>query len=246
MVSRSIWFTNIDFSPDDDYHKVAATFGYDVLHAALIAVELLSPEKWGVHDDGRIMQVNSLALTSPRAVRALANIGNTHASTLAYLKSLPAFCLSNATAELAKSLGFDVRDAASKTAGDLGRFIAKQEVVSPVLFPCGNQRRDELPDTLRSAGLEVLEVVTYQSQALDANAAGHLVHSIMAAKPEVCVLFSPSGARELARLFDSRFISTMKVVAIGPTTASEMKKLGLNCAHVCEAPNADSLRVVLS
>lgn len=84
---------------------------------------------------------------------------------------------------------------------------------SPVLFPCGDPRRDELPASLRAAGVEVDEVICYRTVVASTREAREAVHDATAV-----VVASPTVAELLARTCAPEHRPLL--VAAGPTTAA--------------------------
>lgn len=99
-----------------------------------------------------------------------------------------------------------------------------------VVFFCGNQRREELPDLLQKQNIKVNEIIVYETietpVKIDKQYNGIL-------------FFSPSAARSF---FSINNISTDTVLfAIGTTTAVELRKLSNNKILVGEHPNKEQL-----
>ncbi|HWN19593.1 MAG TPA: uroporphyrinogen-III synthase [Gemmatimonadales bacterium] len=107
-------------------------------------------------------------------------------------------------------------------------------VGGPVLFPCGDSRRDELPERLRSQGIEVEEVVCYRS-VLASESVAHAA----AARGTMLVVASPTVANLLVRACppDAR----PDLLAVGPTTAASARAAGWLPAAVASSPTAGAL-----
>ena len=126
-------------------------------------------------------------------------------------------------------------DAAMLGAGEaLARAMVAARVGGPVLFPCGDSRRDELLQRLRSHGITVDEVVCYRS-VLASESAAHAA----AARGTVLVVASPSVADLLVRACppDAR----PDLLAVGPTTAASARASGWSPAAVASKPSAEAL-----
>ena len=109
----------------------------------------------------------------------------------------------------------------------------------PVLFPCGDLRRDELPARLRECGVVVEEVVCYRSVL-----AGEDEARRAAARADVLVVASPSVAGLLARACPPG--ERPALVAVGPTTADAARALGWPPASVATSPTAQSLAAAVA
>jgi uroporphyrinogen-III synthase len=119
-------------------------------------------------------------------------------------------------------------------AGALARAMLDAQVSGPVLFPCGDIRRDELPAQLRSHGIAVDEVVCYRS-VLASESAAHAA----AARGTMVVVASPTVADLLVRACppDAR----PDLLAVGPTTAASARASGWLPAAVASSPSAEAL-----
>jgi uroporphyrinogen-III synthase len=128
-------------------------------------------------------------------------------------------------------------------AGALARAMVEAGVRGPVLFPCGEIRRDELPARLRDDEIEVEEVVCYRSVL-----AGEREARLAAERGQVVVVASPSVADLLARSCPGA--SRPALLAVGPTTAAAARASGWPPAGVAARPTAEALaagvRTILS
>jgi uroporphyrinogen-III synthase len=108
--------------------------------------------------------------------------------------------------------------------------MLEAKVSSPVLFPCGETRRRELPDFLRRNGIQVDEVVCYRSVLADVSAA----HAA-AKRATVIIVASPSVATLLASACPAD--SRPELIAVGPTTAAAARALGWSPTAVAANPS---------
>ena len=123
-------------------------------------------------------------------------------------------------------------------AGILARIIVQEMVSGPVLFPCGDLRRDELPTDLRKHGIHVDEVVCYRSVLADESQA-----RTAAARSTVLVVASPSVADLLARACPSA--ARPELLAVGPTTAASARAAGWFPAAVANEPTVRALSTAI-
>jgi uroporphyrinogen-III synthase len=107
-------------------------------------------------------------------------------------------------------------------------------IAGPVLFPCGEIRRDELPTRLRQEGVEVDEVVCYRSVIASDDAAREAVR-----RAGILIVASPSVAELLARASTST--ARPSLLAVGPTTAAAARAAGWQPAAVADHPDVDAL-----
>lgn len=199
------------------------------------------PDDWArldeaLHHKGRY---GSLALTSPRAAAAVAD--RIRAGGISWVGHTPrVWAVGAATVEALQGVVGPVQGNFPEAHADLGAAERLAQVMlsagaaDPVLFPCGENRRDELPSILRANGLVVDEVICYRmllasaEQARDAIAGASMV---LVASPSVLQLLveaCPASARPA-------------LIAIGPTTAAAARSAGWQPAAVPTAPSTPAL-----
>ena len=181
-----------------------------------------------------LAQYEAVVFTSPRS----AVVFGERASAGAGARSVWA-----AGAGTARALGSTfgpVRLPDERLAGEQGAAAAlvsamtEAGVRGPVLFPCGDLRRDELPARLRERGIPVHEVVCYRSVL-----AGEEEARRAAARATVLVVASPSVATLLAGACAPA--GRPLLVAAGPTTADAARAHGWPPAAVASAPTTEAL-----
>ena len=199
------------------------------------------PEDWARMDEAlnHRDRYGSLALTSPRAAAAVAN--RIRACAISWVGHTPrVWVVGAATAEaLQGTLGsvqgsFPEPNAGLGAAEQLGRVMLSAGAAGPVLFPCGENRRDELPAILRSNGLVVDEVICYRmvlASHEEARAAVSGASIVLVASPSVVQLVveaCPASTRPA-------------LIAIGPTTAAAARSAGWQPAAIPSAPSTPAL-----
>jgi len=141
------------------------------------------------------------------------------------------YSIGTATARLVKAYFGEERltGTASDTAS-LAALIAADRFTDEVIFFCGDQRRDELPDILRQNDIEVNEIVVYQTIATP--------HKIQ--KDYFGILFfSPSAVQSF---FSKNKVTDRTILfAIGNTTANEIKKYSNNKIIISDEPGKENL-----
>jgi uroporphyrinogen-III synthase len=185
-----------------------------------------------------LTRFGALAFTSPRSARAFADRWATLGATAPHPGSVWAAGAGTADA-LGDGLGPirrpDERDVGkSGAARALAEAMVAAGVRGPVLFPCGDHRRDELPARLRDAGMEVVEVVGYRTVL-----AGEVDARRAAERAQVLVVASPSVADLLARACPPG--ARPALLAVGPTTAAAARGSGWPPAAVAARPTAAAL-----
>ncbi len=193
----------------------------------------------------RLNGFGTIAFTSRRAAKAFLARWRARGKSWNDGNGMPAvWAVGPATAaELAGELGpVRVPDGAGSSstgaAENLGRSMIQESVNGPVLFPCGDARRDELPQILQENGVEVQEVVCYRSVLADESEA-----RTAAATGSVLVVASPSVADLLARACPRG--TRPELLAVGPTTAASARAAGWSPAAVANEPTTRALSAAI-
>jgi uroporphyrinogen-III synthase len=179
----------------------------------------------------------SIALTSPRAARAFAERIRTRKPMLAFKERPRVWASGTSTAEPLEDILGPVRLAPEKAVGTAGagralaRAMLEAGARGPVLFPCGEAHREELPAELRAAGLVVEEVDCYRSLLASETQA-----RAAAQQGNVIVVSSPKVADLLARSCPGS--ERPELLAVGPTTAESARAGGWSPAAVAPEPTA--------
>ena len=194
------------------------------------------PLDWGPMDHAiaELGRYEAVAVTSPRAARALAERleePRTHP---------PVWAAGPGTATALGSVPGPVQAPSEDAVGRFGAAAALSRAMlgagirGPVLFPCGELRRDELPARLRAEGIEVTEVICYRSVL-----AGEAAARNAAERARVLVVASPSVADLLARACPPG--TRPALLAVGPTTAAAARASGWPPAAVARRPAVEAL-----
>jgi uroporphyrinogen III methyltransferase / synthase len=183
-----------------------------------------APADWGELDAAlaRLDRFESVALTSPRAARAVADRMRLRRKEAKHRPFALVWATGKATADALGDVLGPVQlppPSAGSPAAALARAMLEGGCHGPVLFPCGEDRREELPEILRAALCPVEEVICYRSvpasRAEAATAAG---------RAGILVVASPSVMKLLAESCPPA--RRPQLVAIGPTTATAAHSLG--------------------
>ena len=196
------------------------------------------PVDAAVRDLGRYAAV---AFTSPRSARAFAErvaaLGGAVAATEAWAAGAgTAQALGDALGEVHRPDEAEVgkRGAAAALGTALSAALLATRSSNPVLFPCGDIRRDELPGRLRDDGIAVEEVVCYRSVLAGESEARRAIQ-----RAQIIVVASPSVADLLARVCPLGVRPAM--LAVGPTTAAAARSSGWPPAGVAKRPTTEAL-----
>lgn len=185
-----------------------------------------------------LRRFEALAFTSPRSAGAFA--GRAAARGVEASGVAAIWAAGTGTAQALGSWARGVRRPDDRAVGERGAAAALAAALlaagvrGPVLFPCGDIRRDELPARLRDDDVAVEEVVCYRSVLAvesDARRAAELGRVIVVASPSVANLLAracPPGARPA-------------LLAVGPTTAAAARASGWPPAAVATRPTTEAL-----
>ena len=170
------------------------------------------------------LQSHFVVFTSINSVKAV--------QTLITLKpSWKIFCIAHKTKELVENiLGTNsIIDTAFDGAALAERIIANGSV-KKVIFFCGNQRRDELPEKLKKHGIEVEEITVYKTIEKP---------TFISKKYDGFLFFSPSAIRSFFSV--NTIEHPAQIFVIGNTTANEFKKYSHLPVIISEQPLAENL-----
>jgi len=206
-------------------------------------LSFLPPTDWAPMDRALrdLSRYDALAFTSPRAATAFIGRYREMAPGARRSDALPPVwsCGPGTSAALAPLTGAMHRASEDETgrigaAAALAAAMLEAGVAGPVLFPCGEIRRDELPARLRHEGVEVDEVVCYRAVLANedlARAAAERAAILVVASPRVADLLGrvvPSGGRPA-------------MLAVGPTTAAAARASGWLPSGVAAGPDVESM-----
>jgi uroporphyrinogen-III synthase len=141
------------------------------------------------------------------------------------------YCLGNTTNKLVgKYFGSQKIAGTANDAVSLAELIIGDGLTTEVIFFCGDQRRDELPDILREEDIDVTEVVVYQTIPVQHKVEKEY-HGIL--------FFSPSAVQSFFR--HNKLPATTVLFAIGNTTANEISKYSKNKIITGNEPGKSNL-----
>jgi uroporphyrinogen-III synthase len=205
------------------------------------------PSDWGQLDEAlnAPQRYPTLALTSPRAAMAVAQRVRACNLNWAEGKSPQVWAVGPATAKPLRDLVGVVQQPSSSSepeqgaAARLAHAMLAANAAGPVLFPCGDPRREELSEILRAHGVRVEEVVCYRALLATPEQAGAAL-----AGADLVVVASPAVLQLLAKCCPPS--RRPPLVAIGPTTASAARDAGWEPAAVPETPSTSALASAIS
>ena len=113
-----------------------------------------------------------------------------------------------------------------------------------ILLPRSEQARRDLPEALKTAGAEVIEVVAYHTRGVGA-VDPEVLRAVRAGDVDVISFFSPSAVDNLrADLGHERFAdlkARVALAAVGPVTAAALRNAGAPVAIVAPLATAESM-----
>ena len=141
------------------------------------------------------------------------------------------YCIGTATCKLvAENFGEEKIAGTADSAAELAEVIAEDRFIDTIIFFCGDQRRDELPEILRQNDIEVNEITVYQTIQVP--------HKIT--RPYHGILFfSPSAVESFFKI--NTIADQTILFAIGNTTATAIKKFTSNKIIISPEPGKENL-----
>ena len=175
--------------------------------------------------ENALLKSAAVVFTSMNAVEAVANELDGHQPDWRI------YSIGNTTRQLVKKyFGEEAIAGTAESAAELAELIVEEDNSDDIFFFCGEQRRDELPDILRSNDIDVNEIVVYQTIQVK-HKIEKTYHGIL--------FFSPSAVQSF---FSNNKISDQTILfAIGNTTATELKKYTNNKIITGDEPSKENL-----
>lgn len=202
---------------------------------------------------------SGLVVTSRRVVTAISDVLRDDCESRQQWAKKPIFAVGETTAaDLKHELNWTSRGFQTGSSQQLAHFMIdnfRSQLNRPLLMPCGNLRKDCLPNLLQNAGIDLHEICVYKtcnnpilSQCLEI--VFREISAFLQSNTRFdtfdlfAVFFSPSGYNLVVPsldLFaqDSRI--NLRFVAIGPTTADAIVDSGKSVWCTSSKPNAKSL-----
>jgi uroporphyrinogen-III synthase len=188
---------------------------------------ILSKEKWN-----EIFQVieskwEFVVFTSSNAVHALQKYLNDYVNL--FETNWKIFSLSGKTKEILEEVSLGTIIETAENSKDLARKIIEQKV-NDVVFFCGNKRRDELPNILREAGINIQEVIVYETVETPDPAIKNI---------DAVLFFSPSAAQSFFSI--NQLNKDVVCFTVGKTTANSVQYFTNNKIIICDQPSQDMM-----
>lgn len=141
------------------------------------------------------------------------------------------YCMGNTTQELVKKyFGEHSIAGTAGSAAELADVIVEDAQTEEVVFFCGDQRRDELPDILQVHNIEVNEIQVYHTIPVS-----HKIDKFY----NGILFFSPSAVESFFK--KNKAGGQTILFAIGKTTAASIKKHTSNTVIISDEPGKENL-----
>ena len=141
------------------------------------------------------------------------------------------YCMGYATQQLVTDYFGETSIAGTgDNALELADTLLENEEAEEVIFFCGNQRRDELPNKLRKQQITVSEIVVYETVA---------IHHKLKTNYDAVLFFSPSAVESF--FSSNRLTAATIVFAIGNTTRQTVQRFCKNKIVVSREPGKEML-----
>lgn len=211
-------------------------------------ISFAPPESWVPLDSAltELASFGSIAFTSPRAAQAVVQRSSEIGVRWPPVGDRPAlWAVGAGTRAALGGVAAQVREPEPNVSGDsaaaaiLARAMLASGAAAPVLFPCGENRREELPTILRQHGVEIREVVCYRSVLASCSQAGMAL-----SRGRIVVVASPSVMQLLAAASNPG--ERPRIVAVGPTTAAAARAVGWPPAVVAEEPSTQGVAAAIT
>lgn len=178
-----------------------------------------------------IQQIHAFALQKIIAVFTSMNAVETVINRLTTIPDWNIFCLGGITKELVYNFFGEAKVAATaKNATVLADKIIQTKVIDEVVFFCGDQRLDELPETLRYNSITVNELVVYTTVQLPV---------FIEKDYDAFIFFSPSAVHSFFSMNTVPINSVM--FSIGKTTTATIQTYCTNKVVTSEWPGKDQM-----
>jgi uroporphyrinogen-III synthase len=171
-------------------------------------------------------QPATVLFTSMNAVQAVADVATKESKKVSW----SIYCIGNTTKKLAEE---QFGSNSIKGTADYGEQLADVVIKGGekvVTFFCGNIRRDVLPHKLRAAGIEVHEIVVYQTIETPQKISKQYNAVLFYSPSAVDSYFSVNPVSEITQYF-----------AIGTTTASAIRQYTTQNVIVADKPGKEEL-----
>lgn len=231
---------------EDSYEKVLCQNGYQVIFLPVLKFDFSSSDELSSYFKQPI-KFSGIIFTSQTSVEAVSRVISHDFKEIDCWKKLPVFVVGNATKIAVRDqLGLESFGEASGNASNLSEVIIdyfhQSPSYLPLLFPCGNLRKETLPSRLHEANIALQTCVCYSTvpNPLIESKLIEMTKNI----PKFIVFFSPSGVQFTFHLIKTVFSDSfqhIKLCAIGPSTGDALRETGLQDIYIAKKPTPQDL-----
>lgn len=234
----------------DKYFDLLSDIG-EVEYIPVLSISFVNQDQLENRIQGKLF--TSIIFTSGNAVKAVERIMKSGIIDHSTLKAMKCYVVGKATEKLAKDLGFECFGSNAGNADDLASLIIEDfrtDGGSPrYLFPCGQMKRETLPNKMLAAGCDLACITTYHTseesllfEKITTFANKNTQSEIIAA------FFSPSGVTftlpKLLSIYGNE-LKGLHCAAIGKSTAEELHKNGVKPCCIAQRPSPESLATAI-
>lgn len=174
---------------------------------------------------GFLQQNITAVFTSKNAVQAFDQIVNAEVPW-------KIFCIGQSTQKLvAKIFGEEKISGIADNAAELSEVILQDKEIKKIIFFCGNQRREELPQKLTADAIEVEEIIVYETSETPQKLSRKAFDGIL--------FFSPSAVKSFFSL--NKINGQTQIFAIGKTTADAIHQHTNKDLIIAEVPSEEEM-----
>ncbi len=210
---------------DEALIEIAKQKGIDIDVLSFIETEPIENVEVQQEVEAALLLSATIVFTSMNAVEAVADF------LFDEQPDWKIYCIGNTTRDLViKYFGEASLASTAHNALDLAELIIDDYNTDEVIFFCGDQRRDELPNKLRENDIDVNEIMVYQTIKVP--------HKIKKDYKGI-LFFSPSAVESFFSV--NKIPAEVILFAIGSTTAKEILKYASNKIMIAESPGKEEL-----
>ncbi|WP_416877805.1 uroporphyrinogen-III synthase [Litorimonas sp.] len=168
-----------------------------------------------------------LIFTSRNGIEAFANTCSERAN--------PVICVGDATAELARKVGFVHVRSAEGDAQNVVELVLKTVPRSqPLRHCCGEHVKGRLAEQLSEAGYKIERAIYYSASPVDQT-------EVKLGEIQYVALYSPRGALAFSDLVKGKDVSHMRSLSISGATDAALEPLSLMSRLVAETPDQTAM-----
>ena len=205
--------------------KDARDAGIDIDELTFIETNPIQSKLVDKEIENTLKETATVVFTSMNAVEVVGNQIKEHQP------NWKIYCMGTTTQQLVvKFFGQNLIEGTANDAASLAKQIIKDQPKEKLIFFCGDQRRDELPELLKQHSIEAKETIVYETTA---------IHHLIQKQYDGILFFSPSAVESF--FTNNKVVENTVLFAIGNTTAKELKKYSNNKIVISNEPGKENL-----